>query len=73
MADTITRAELKRRFTHHVPDSSRAERHGSVRHEFYKLAEWLIALPEGREKALAFTKLEEAANWAHAAIAREGK
>jgi hypothetical protein len=30
------------------------------------------AVPEGREKALAITKVEEAVMWANAGIAREG-
>ncbi|MBE6034450.1 Acb2/Tad1 domain-containing protein [Aminipila sp.] len=29
--------------------------------------------PDGREKSLAFTKIEEASLWANASIARNGK
>ena len=70
----LTEAEIERRFTHHVPDAERSNTHGAIRAAFKVFAntlnEWL---PPGREAALAFTKLEESANWAHAAVAREGK
>ena len=45
--------------------------HGSVRAACLELAHQLNDdLPEGREKSVAITKLEEAMFWANAAIAR---
>lgn len=66
-------ADIERRFTHHVPDAERAATHGEVRAAFKQFAVTLTNLPEGREKSLAFTALEESSFWAHAAVAREGK
>ena len=65
--------EIERRFTYHRPEGQKVEDHDDVRLAF---KEWATALaetlPEGREKSLAFTALEESSFWAHAAIAREG-
>jgi hypothetical protein len=45
--------------------------HGSVRELLWNAADRLDRqLPDGREKSLAITKLEEAMFWANAAIAR---
>lgn len=63
--------DIDNRFKYHAPDDVKIEQHSWVRHEAHAVArEWESNLPEGREKALAITKLEEAMFWANAAIAR---
>lgn len=70
----LTAADIERRFTYHRPKGAKVGIHNDVRVMFKEWAadlNWM--LPAGREAALAFTALEEASFWAHAAIAREGK
>ncbi|WP_327294445.1 Acb2/Tad1 domain-containing protein [Streptomyces sp. NBC_01197] len=63
--------DIENRFTYHAPDAYKVHAHQRVRNLFYDAAEVLdIELPEGREKALAVTKLEEAMFWTNASIAR---
>jgi hypothetical protein len=67
-------SEIERRFTYHRPEGQKITDHDDVRAMFRGWAYLLNeTLPEGREKSLAFTALEESSFWSHAAIAREGK
>lgn len=64
--------ELAHRFEHHPPkDSITIDRHHKVRVAALALAVAIDELvPDGREKATALTKTEEAMMWANAGIAR---
>lgn len=63
--------ELHNRFKYHAPDSDKVLLHEDVREFFGNLAVTMNRiLPEGREKALVMTKLEEGMMWSNAAIAR---
>lgn len=65
--------EIDHRFDFHpaTTEEKRAE-HGSVRHACASLAHFINEnVPEGREKSLAITNLEQTMFWANAAIARE--
>ncbi len=60
--------EIERRFTHHTHDDP------AVTRVTLEAAQVLDAmLPDGREKALALTALQECRMWANAAIACEKK
>lgn len=68
----MSREDLEHRFNYHAPpDERRIAFHRAVRNTLLDAALYLDSfLPEGREKALAMTKLEEAMFWANSAIAR---
>lgn len=64
--------DIENRFAFHAASrQEKADEHTSARQSCRQLADRLNdLLPEGREKALAITKLEEVMFWANAAIAR---
>lgn len=67
----LTPEEIQKRFVCHAPSPHGSERHALLLQHFVTLAEVVEAIcPDGREKALVFTKLEEAYPWAVAAISR---
>lgn len=67
----IDGADLDNRFRFHPANPETGQRHGVIRDACRDFAEFLNAqIPDGREKALAITHLEEVMMWANAAIAR---
>ena len=63
--------EIDKRFTYHAPKAGQPERYADIRRYAHGMALLLNdELLESREKALAFTALEECVFWANAAIAR---
>lgn len=59
-------------FTYHAPIGDQATRYTRIRGEAKSFALTIASLcPEGREKSLALTNLEQAVMWANAGIARE--
>ena len=68
----MTRVEdIENRFKYHKPNEQKVVQHETVRAKCKQLALDIDTLvPEGREKSLALTKLEEVMMWANAGIAR---
>jgi hypothetical protein len=68
----ISEEDLDNRFSHHAPATdARRDAHTDVRRQCRHLADVIDHLvPDGREKALAVTKLEEVMFWANAGLAR---
>ena len=68
----MEQGDILLRFSYHPPKPERSSDFVNIRDYAYDFAELINKLcPEGREKSLAITKIEEAVMWANAAIARE--
>lgn len=67
--------DIANRFAFHpATTQEKRDEHTSIRQTCRRLADELNErLPEGREKSVAITKLEEVMFWANAAIARQGE
>ncbi len=64
--------EIQNRFGYHRATAYSAPLHAEVRNQFMKIANILDGLiPDGRDKATAFTKLQEAMHWSNSAIAMQ--
>jgi hypothetical protein len=62
--------ELTRRFAYHPPTPERVRQHEAIRAAFLRAAEEIDEpVPDGHEKALALTHLQDAMMWSHAAVA----
>jgi hypothetical protein len=67
----FTDHELELRFTYHPPTPGQVPKYLALRARGLKLAREInLLVPDGREKALALTHLEEAIQAANAGIAR---
>lgn len=66
-------ADIEHRFAFHAATADeKRDAHTSVRQGCRELADLMNErLPEGREKSLAVTKLEEVMFWGNAALARQ--
>lgn len=62
--------ELNRIFDYHAPTPYIAKLHEGWRTAVKQFATALMDLPPTRERAMAITRIEEAAAWIHACIAR---
>jgi hypothetical protein len=61
-------------FRYHSPKDDQPDRYRAIRSSAKEFAELINeTCPESREKALAFTNLEQAMMWANASIARNEK
>jgi len=67
----MQQSDIDNRFTYHAPTGNQPAIYTGIREAAKALAEFVNAqCPEGREKSLAITHLEEAVFWANASIAR---
>lgn len=68
----MDKADIANRFAFHAAtDQEKRDAHGSVRQACRELADFIDdSVPDGREKSLAITGLEEVMFWANAALAR---
>lgn len=67
----ISNEELDIRFDYHPPTTEQIPHYTEVRRRFKELAKYMRdTIPDGREKNVAFTHLEQAQFSANSAIAR---
>lgn len=70
----LTTEEITNRVTYHAPSSDGVAKHAALSGKFIEIMHDIDALvPDGREKAIVMTKLEEAKMWASAGVARNPK
>lgn len=70
--DKIMLDRIDQAFVYHAPTANQPARYERLRAEARSLARTIVGLvPDGRERSLAITKLEEVVMWANAAISRE--
>lgn len=63
--------DIEKRFNHHDFDEDKKIRSLNIRNAVKQLVYIIVNVcPEGREKSLSLTRLEEAVMWANASIAR---
>ena len=72
MTFDVNREDIEHRFTNHPPLTPEvSDTMDEITQEMIVVGVYFAhTLPEGREKSLAITKLEEASMWAKAAVAR---
>lgn len=66
--------DLRKRYEFHTTGDEQRSEHDALREATFQAAEYIDThVPDGREKSLALTKIEEAKFWANAAIAAKYK
>lgn len=68
----MNQTDIDRIFDAHTSTPEQLDDHRRITEAFKRCAITVSNLPNGRERAIVLTKLEEASFFAHAAIAREG-
>lgn len=73
MPEPVRNEVIERDFSYHPPKPGQPEKYQAIRDKAKELAYLFDALcPQSRERAIAFTDLENAVMWANASIARHG-
>lgn len=67
----LGKQELANRFGYHAATAETGPQHDDIRQAFFDFAVKIDGnVPDGRDKSLALTALEEAMHWTNAAIAK---
>ena len=67
-----TEQQIENAFRYHRPPAEAQEQMKELRQQFLELAKEInVLVPEGREKSLALTNLEQAQFWSNAGITRQ--